>query len=31
MGSILPNDKVQELGWKEGAELDIDAKKGAIH
>ena len=27
---VLPNDKVQELGWKEGAELDIDTKKGAI-
>ena len=27
---VLPNDKVQELGWKEGVELDIDAKKGAI-
>jgi len=27
---VLPNDKVQELGWKEGVELDIDTKKGAI-
>jgi antitoxin component of MazEF toxin-antitoxin module len=27
---VLPNDKVQELGWKEGAELDIDTKKGTI-
>jgi antitoxin component of MazEF toxin-antitoxin module len=27
---VLPNDKVQELGWKEGAELDVDTKKGAI-
>jgi antitoxin component of MazEF toxin-antitoxin module len=27
---VLPNDKVQELGWKEGVELDIDNKKGAI-
>ena len=27
---VLPNDKIQELGWSEGAELDIDAKKGVI-
>jgi antitoxin component of MazEF toxin-antitoxin module len=27
---VLPNDKVQELGWKEGVELDIDNQKGAI-
>ena len=27
---VLPNDKVQELGWREGVELDVDNKKGAI-
>lgn len=27
---VLPNDKVEELGWKEGVELDLDSKKGAI-
>ncbi|MGA8913374.1 MAG: AbrB/MazE/SpoVT family DNA-binding domain-containing protein [Nitrososphaeraceae archaeon] len=27
---VLPNDKVEELGWKEGVELDLDSKKGTI-
>jgi hypothetical protein len=27
---VLPHDKVQELGWEEGTELDMDTKKGAI-
>jgi hypothetical protein len=24
---VLPNDKVEQVGWKEGMELDLDAKK----
>ena len=27
---VLPNDKIEQAGWKEGVELDLDAKKGAI-
>jgi hypothetical protein len=27
---VLPNGKVQELGWEEGVELDINTTKGAI-
>jgi antitoxin component of MazEF toxin-antitoxin module len=27
---VLPNDKVEQVGWEEGMELDLDAKKGAI-
>ena len=27
---VLPNDKVEQVGWKEGMELDLDAKKGVI-
>jgi len=26
----LPNDKIEQAGWKEGVELDLDAKKGVI-
>ena len=25
---ILPQEKVEELGWKEGTELDLETKKG---
>ena len=27
---VLPNDKIEQAGWKEGVELDLDAKKGVI-
>jgi antitoxin component of MazEF toxin-antitoxin module len=27
---VLPNEKVEELGWKEGEELDLDTKRDAI-
>jgi hypothetical protein len=27
---VLPNDKVEQAGWKEGMELDLVAKKGVI-
>jgi hypothetical protein len=27
---VLPYDKVEQVGWKEGMELDFDAKKGVI-
>ena len=27
---VLPNDKIEQTGWKEGVELDLDAKKGVI-
>ena len=26
----LPNDKIEQVGWKEGVELDLDAEKGVI-
>lgn len=27
---VLPRKRIEELGWKEGVELDIDTNKGAI-
>ena len=27
---VLPNEKVEQVGWREGMELDLDAKKGVI-
>jgi hypothetical protein len=27
---VLPNDKIEQAGWKERVELDLDAKKGVI-
>jgi hypothetical protein len=30
MGSVLPNDKIEQAGWKGGVEDDLDAKKGVI-
>jgi hypothetical protein len=27
---VLPDDKIEQAGWKEGVELDLDAKKRVI-
>ncbi len=27
---VIPPEKIKEMGWKEGMELDIDSKKNEI-